>query len=110
MTRDQWARDQASIVARLGQQKTALAHVEEALREQRQDLADVLAKLQEGQALADREADSEIITLRAEIEHLQQMLAEQAQPSGPTEAEWLQVKNENEELKQMLTVVERERE
>ena len=48
MKRDQWAHEQGSILTRVGQQKSALAQAEETLRQQRQDLDDLLQALQEG--------------------------------------------------------------
>jgi chromosome segregation ATPase len=75
MAREQWARDQASILARLGEQQTALAQVEETVRRQRQDLGDVLIALQEGRPAGDSASEGEVRQLRAEMEQLKQFLA-----------------------------------
>jgi pSer/pThr/pTyr-binding forkhead associated (FHA) protein len=76
MTRDQWTRDQATVLARLGAQKAALAQAEETLHKQRQELDDFLACLQDAQAGAKREEDGELEILRVENEQLRELLAD----------------------------------
>jgi len=75
MTREQWARDQAAILARLGEQKSALAQVEETLREQRRGLDDFLAVLQEARPVAEGSPEAELQNLRADNAELRQLLA-----------------------------------
>jgi chromosome segregation ATPase len=75
MVREQWAKDQGEILVRLGAQKTALAQVEETLREQRRGLDDVLTALQEAQPVADGAQDGELEKLQADNDQLRQLLA-----------------------------------
>ncbi|HYV36488.1 MAG TPA: FHA domain-containing protein [Gemmataceae bacterium] len=106
---DQWASDQASLLTRLGQQKMTLAQVEETLRGQRQDLDDVLAALQEGQALGEQAGNGELAALRDENDRLRQLVAARPQHSGSAEKEQI-LQRENEELRQLLAGMEQERE
>jgi pSer/pThr/pTyr-binding forkhead associated (FHA) protein len=89
MTREQSARDQASLLARFKEQQAALAQMEETLRQQRQSIeAFVSNQVTAGPATECVEAD-ESHKLRAENEELRQLLArvqherEQDDAAGP---------------------------
>ena len=105
MTRDQWAEDQASILSRVNQQKSALSQAEEALRQQRQELDDLVSNLQRAPAAAGHEVEEELQLLRLENAELRQLLEQSTAPSGSDDFS-LQLRRENEELRQKLANVE----
>ena len=75
MVREQWAKDQGAILVCLGEQKKALAQVEETLREQRQGLDCVLTALQEARPVAEGAEDGELEKLQTDNDQLRQLLA-----------------------------------
>jgi DNA repair exonuclease SbcCD ATPase subunit len=107
--RDQWVNDQAAILERLARQKSAMAQVEETLREQRRSLDDVLTALQQPRPEGDAPDAKELELLREENERLRQM-APHDSPGQLTAAELAVLLKENEELHHMLAVLESERE
>jgi pSer/pThr/pTyr-binding forkhead associated (FHA) protein len=101
MMRDQWAQDQSAILERLGQQKAALAQAEETLREQRQNLDDLLADLQEARPVAAPVEGAALLQLREENEQLRQ--------SSVQDGRIQELQSENEELKRLLAALEEQR-
>jgi chromosome segregation ATPase len=74
MTGIDWAQDQDSLLTRLGQQKSVLAQVEETLRLQRQNLDVIVAALQETRPSDEAAKDVELQKLRLQNEEMHQML------------------------------------
>jgi pSer/pThr/pTyr-binding forkhead associated (FHA) protein len=107
MVRDQWAQDQTSIIMRVGQQKSALAQAEETLRQQRQDLDDLLAALQDGQALEEHRENQDMQELRRENQELQRLLSEKPDQSLAAQDEQLRLECEIEDLQKKLAESER---
>jgi hypothetical protein len=105
MMRDQWAQDQSAILERLGQQKAALAQAEETLREQRQNLDDLLADLQEARPVAAPVDSAALQQLREENEQLRQGAVKDGTQDGRIQ----ELQSENEELKRMLATLEEQR-
>jgi chromosome segregation ATPase len=93
----------SAVIVRLGQQKAALAGAEESLREQRQQLDDLLASLQEAGPPVESVDAGELERLREENEKLRHGAAAR---SGVPDEKLRQLKKENEELKQLVAVLE----
>jgi pSer/pThr/pTyr-binding forkhead associated (FHA) protein len=105
MMRDQWAQDQSAILERLGQQKAALAQAEETLHEQRQNLDDLLADLQEARPAAAPADDGILQQLREENDKLRQNPVRDAAQDGRIQ----ELQSENDDLKRLLAAVEEQR-
>jgi chromosome segregation ATPase len=103
--RDQWLQDQSAILERLGQQKAALAQAEETLREQRQNIDDLLTDMQEARTADVQAADGELQKLLEENAQLRQHAGQDETQDGRVQ----ELQNENQDLKRLLAALEEER-
>jgi chromosome segregation ATPase len=75
MTQVQWLEDQAAILARLREQRIALAEVEETLVLQRHGLEELLTALEEAQpAIEESDPAVEILSLRKQLHEKDQLI------------------------------------
>jgi chromosome segregation ATPase len=107
MMRDHCVHDQTAVIQRLGQQKAALAQAEEALREQRLDLDDLLANLQEeGSVATAGSGAAELEALREENQQLRSGVVERAAAADSLDKDLARLRQENEELRHLVDALE----